>query len=59
VRLIQQYGFRVLSPVEHDDRTLNEDFPSWVPFCWNVEYTTCTFGIHSDYGTAPSCHSGE
>ena len=28
VRLIQQYGFRVLSPVEHDDRTLNEDFPS-------------------------------
>jgi hypothetical protein len=34
VRLTQQYGFRVLSPVEHDDQTLNEDFPSWVPFCW-------------------------
>jgi hypothetical protein len=49
VRLIQQYGFRVLSPVEHDDRTLNEDFPSWVPFRWNVEYTMCTFGVHSDF----------
>ena len=47
VWLIQQYGFRVLSPAEHDDRTLNEDFPSWAPFRWNVEYTTCAFGIHS------------
>lgn len=28
VRLTQQYGFRVLSLVEHDDQTLNEDFPS-------------------------------
>jgi hypothetical protein len=37
VQLVQQYGLRVLSPVEHDDRTLNEDFPSWVPFRWNME----------------------
>ena len=59
VRLIQQYGFRVLSPVEHDDRTLNEDFPSWVPFRWNVEYTMCTFDIHSDFHYDASAGTGQ
>ena len=59
VRLVQQHGFRVLSPVEHDDRTLNEDFPSWVSFRWSVEYTMCTVGIYSDFCCDASASTGQ
>ncbi|KAI9774468.1 MAG: hypothetical protein M1839_001701 [Geoglossum umbratile] len=49
IQLLQSNGVRVLCPVEHTEQTLAEDFPSWVPFCRDVELTSCTFGIHSSF----------
>jgi hypothetical protein len=36
-QLFKTNGLRVLSSVGHDDRTVGEDFPSWIPFCWEVD----------------------
>jgi hypothetical protein len=41
---IQENGLRVLSSVEHDDQTLSEDLPSWIPFRSDVEYVMFTLG---------------
>jgi Heterokaryon incompatibility protein (HET) len=49
LQLIKQgHGFRLLCTVEHDDKTIGEDFPSWVPR-WNVEQVMCTLGINSSF----------
>lgn len=34
-KLLQRFGLRLLSSVEHRESTINEDFPSWV-VRWNV-----------------------
>ena len=49
VQLIRKHGVRALSPVEHDEQTLNDGFPSWVPFRWKMEFVSCTFGIYADF----------
>lgn len=46
--LLQKFGLRVLSSVEHDDATLSEDFPSWV-FRLDVELVKNSFGIWPEY----------
>jgi hypothetical protein len=46
--LRQEQGLRVLSTVEHDEQTIDQNFPSWVTR-WNVEQVMCTLGIYSSF----------
>jgi hypothetical protein len=46
--LSRDKSLRVLSTVEHDKKTISDDYPSWVTR-WNVEQTMCTLGIFSGF----------
>ncbi|PVH96922.1 HET-domain-containing protein [Periconia macrospinosa] len=46
VRLLGRHGLSILSPVEHNEDHLKTDYPSWVPWCWPEEYTSCTLGAY-------------
>lgn len=49
-RLIHDHGYRVLSPVDHDQETWKSNLvPSWVPFYHNTELTACNFGVFPDF----------
>jgi hypothetical protein len=49
VHLIDIYGLRILSAVEHNDDNIAEHYPSWVPWCWPEEYTSCTLGAFEGF----------
>jgi len=49
VQLVNKHGYRLLSAVEHDDQSLWEDMPSWVPNWSGAEYTTNSFGIFTEF----------
>jgi hypothetical protein len=46
--LKEKKGHRLLSAVEHNENTINEDFPSWVPY-WTVQETMTNFGIYTGF----------
>jgi hypothetical protein len=50
-QFLKTSGWRLLSSVEHDDRSVGEDFPSWIPFCWEVDEVNqviCRLGRPTD-----------
>jgi hypothetical protein len=49
IQMFEQEGLRLLSPVEHTEETLCEDFPTWIPLSRPVEITQCTFGIYTGF----------
>ncbi|KAK3363131.1 heterokaryon incompatibility protein-domain-containing protein [Lasiosphaeria hispida] len=49
VQLLQQHGLRVLSAVEHNSENLASPYPSWVPWCWPEEYTSCSLGVFPSF----------
>lgn len=48
-QLIRRHGFRLLSAVEHDEQTLWDGFPSWVPFWSDVEWVSNSFGVFTEF----------
>jgi len=58
IQLVRRHGLRVLSATEHDDQTLWEDVPSWVPFWSPVEWVSNSLGVHQDFYYQASTISG-
>jgi hypothetical protein len=48
-RLIKSHGLAIVSAVEHSQEELVGGYPSWVPWCWEDEYTSCTLGCYYDF----------
>jgi hypothetical protein len=49
VQLLDKYGIRILSAVEHNEDHIKGDYPSWVPWCWPEEFTKCTLGAYEAF----------
>ena len=48
-KLLPTEGMRLLYSVQHNGRTIMEDYPSWIPWCRGIEYVSCTFGIYTGF----------
>lgn len=46
--MLPRFGLGVLSAVEHDERTINEDLPCWV-VRWNIHITWNSMGYYPDF----------
>lgn len=49
IQLIRKHQYRPLSSVEHDQQTLWDGFPSWVPFWSDVEWVSNSFGVFTEF----------
>jgi hypothetical protein len=48
-KLVQADGVKALAPVEHNDKDIYADFPTWVPWCWPEEWVSCSFGVYTGF----------